>query len=132
MITLATIRDYLRTILPIGQAWFGIGKTDSSKDIALCLYSRPEGASNNIKVGGSECTGYFTEPLKLLIRWGKDSSAADAKAREIFEPLRSSRIIISGRNGFIQTIYAHPSALGTDEKGIYEYCIDFELYYERG
>lgn len=130
--TLTEIRDYLKKVVPYEDAWFGIAKMDTAKNMAMCLYSRAKAAAGNIAVGGAESTGYTCEPMTLLIRWTSNAAAAERKAREVHGALIKQAFWINEKECFLQAVYSSPVALGTDNKGVYEYSVDFNVYYERG
>lgn len=130
---LKKLRDYLKTILPYDGCWFGLYRLDTTRpDKGLCLYLRTNAGSNNIAIGGIEATGYRQEPLKLLIRWGKNGAEAEDKAREIYDILQTHVFEIDGLGCYIQALHNIPVPMGADDKGVYEYVIDFEFYYKRG
>lgn len=130
--TLTDVRDYLKRVVPYEDAWFGIAKMDATKDMAMCLYARAKAAAGNIAVGGAESTGYTREHMTLLIRWSSNAEIAERKAREAHGALIKQHFSIDERECFLQAVYSSPVALGTDNKGVYEYSVDFNIYYERG
>ncbi len=129
--TLVLIRDYLKAVLDHEGEWFGTAKMDGNLEKAFCLYLRPKGVINNIAVGGVDATGYGFEALSLLIRWGRNPADAEQKARQVRQALDWLAFDLDGIKCFVQCVFGSPIPLGTDEKGVFEYSLDFNLFYER-
>jgi hypothetical protein len=121
----------LKKWLPLEGAWFGTAKIDNTKEKAICLYARGKGAANNIAVGGLAATGYRCEPMTLLVRWTKDALKAEETARKVYDAVCYKDFVIDGKKSFLQAVYAAAVPLGTDNKGVYEYSIDFDIYHEK-
>ena len=126
--TLKDIRDNMATFLPLSREAFFFAKIGTATKCA-CLYDRPQGAANGIKVGGMAYTGHTFRPLSMVIRGGTNAVEAEKWAREIHEAVRMRIVIINDTDGFLQTVYDAPIPLGTDEKGVYEYSIGMDFYY---
>jgi len=127
---LHTIRNFLQTILPVGDLWFGLCKMDTGLRSCLCLYDAPTRGERYAAIGGYDCTGYRQKRLMLLLRYGTDALAAAKFANEIHGALAQERIVLDGRNGFMRPSDDGPAPLGTDPHGVWEYRIDFEIFYE--
>lgn len=129
MITLAQVRDWLRTRVDCPQ-WY-IGKIDASKQQCIGLYSTT-GAPARLAVGGIEATGYQVKAVSILIHWGKNANLAEQKAQEVYATLFGQTATIGGKRVIIFKMpQAEPVSVGTDGEGTYEYVIETHIYYER-
>ena len=82
-------------------------------------------------VGGIDCTGHDKKPMKILIRWTKNADTAERQAKDVFNNLLATSFSYAEKKCFIVMTCTAPIPLGTDEKGIYEYALEFTLFYER-
>jgi len=127
---LMTVRDYLERVLPVRDIWFGVARMDAKKKRALCLYGAPVRTENGVKIGGVDCTGYHMKRMMLILRGGENAAEAEEMAQAIHAGLTQEYVYIGGAPGFMRTLDDEPFALGADAYGVWEFRIDFELYYE--
>ena len=127
---LAVIRDYLADVLPAQDIWFGVAKMDARKSMALCLYGSPVRMEAGVKIGGVDCTGYRLKRMMLVLRGGTNAAETEWLAQEIHGGLTRERVELDGTTGFMRALDDEPFALGTDAFGVWEFRMDFELYYE--
>lgn len=129
MLTLSAVRDWLKTY-DIAQHYF-VGKLDTSKENALCVYSRKRSGSPVMALGG--LSSYNIKAISLLLHCSKNAVQAEQTAVKLFEKIRAERelninnILIY----YIAMQVPEPVAVGTDDKGVYEYVIEFDLYYRK-
>jgi len=98
---------------------------------AIGIFPRAKGAGNAGAIGGMQNMGYILRRVTMMIRWGDDGEIAERKIMGIFNKTTEINILYENRKGFIQGINSEPVWLGMDERGIYEYVIDFDVYVER-
>lgn len=127
--TLADIRDWMKTVIDCPQ-WYS-GSMAGKVDRCITLYNTT-GAQSRIAVGGLQFTGYMISPISILVHWGKSASAAEAKAREVYDALFGQTATIGGK----RVIMFHmpqpaPVGVGVDSEGIHEYVIETHIYHER-
>lgn len=129
MITLAQIRDWLKTQIECPQ-WY-IGKIDGGKPLCIGLYNVP-GPPPRIALGGLENTSYATKAVSVLIHWGTNADVAERKAQDVYKVLFSQTAVIGGHRVIqFQMRQSEPVSVGTDEKNVYEYVVDTTIFYER-
>ena len=126
-LNLSDIRGWLAGRLPVGDTWFGAGKMEARRERALCLFARRRGILARHAVSGE--AGYAVMPLSLAIRGGDEHDEAEGFANSLYAALDSARFELLGASCFVKKIHAAPLALGTDRRGIYEFSVDFDLYY---
>ena len=135
---LMEVRNYLVARLPIEGIWFGVAKMDARKGKALCLYGAPGRMPSGVKVGGLDCTGYRQKRMMLVLRGGVDAAEAERLAFAVHEGLTADRVSVEiasaagacAVHGFMRALDDEPYALGMDSFGVYEYRMDFEIFYE--
>lgn len=128
MLTLANVRDWLKPQIADSES-FTIGKLDTSKKQAVCIYNR-QSASNKIAVGGLENTSTANKKISILVHWGTNCNTAELKAQEIYNLFLGTQTI-NGKKCFFNVEFDEPVSLGTDDKGIYEFTIELTIIYER-
>ncbi len=128
MLYLSNIRDWLKTF---GMAEnYYIGKLDNKKDKSIGVYqlgARPP----TIAIG--KLSSYEVRKISLLVHWNKNQDQTEKAAYELYKKLRAvSSFTLDGTQvQFINLIHAEPINIGTDDNGVYEWVIEFDIYYER-
>lgn len=131
MITLANIRDWLKTF-EIAENYY-IGKLDNKKDKSIGVYSLNKSNLPVIALGGLENTTYNIKSVSVLIHWTKNADETEKAAFDLFDKLLSVKNVqINGTQIYYLKLNAsEPIDVGTDDKGVYERVIEFDLYYKR-
>lgn len=129
MLTLANVRDWLKTY-GIAQHYF-VGKLDTSKENALCVYSRKRSGSPVMALGG--LPSYDIKAVSLLLHCSKNAVQTEQTAVKLFEKIRAERELNINNIPiyYIAMQVPEPVGIGTDENGVYEYVIEFDLYYKK-
>lgn len=120
------IRDYIKDNLS-GFDSYTIGRIDTTKDKALCVYNKE--SSLNATAIGSKST-YKHKKICVLIRYGRNCSDAEDKAQEVYNLFNGLHTVINGMDSFFVMEFDEPVGLGVGAKGIYEYTIDFTATYK--
>lgn len=121
------IKNYLKGIIECDK-WY-IGKIDKNQEKAICIYSNKRNLPKitNFKYLQS----YSIIPLTMLIRWTKNYNLAEVEANKIFELIDCSSFFIDNFKCNINCLYEGPIDLGSDETGVYEFSIEFNLLYRK-
>lgn len=130
MLTLANVRDWLKKY-NIAKHYF-VGKLDTSKENALCVYNRKRSGAPVMALGG--LSSYNIKAISLLLHCSKNAVQAEQMAITLFEKISSEEKLIINNIPiyYIALQVPEPVAIGTDENGVYEYVIEFDLYYKKG
>lgn len=133
MLLLEDIRQYISDLGIAVDDNVYIGKLDNKKLKSIGVYSRPTTGTDNIAIGGLECTTYETKPISLLVHWNKNKSETEVAAFKLFEKLRNktSLIIENIHIDYLRLRVPEPQDVGTDENNVYEYVIWLDFIYER-
>lgn len=127
--TLAEIRDWLKTVIDSPQ-WY-LGSMAGKVDRCITLYNTT-GAPSRIAVGGPQATGYIVKAVSILVHWGKSASTAETKAQEVYDALFGQSAEIGGKRVFMFHMpQSGPISVGVDSEGIHEYVIETHIYHER-
>ena len=125
---LKEILQCLRGILPHEGAKMTTHSVSRNHERAICLIP-PRGTLVRLEtVGAEEGRGFEAYRLFLLIRWGRDGDDAYTKAWQIYRTMEKSRVEILGKSGFMIVQGGQPTWLGADERGVFEYAFEFDLY----
>lgn len=129
MIYLADVRDWLKTL--ISADFYYIGKLDSKNDMSIGVYQRKNPAPPTMAIG--QASSYEIKPISILIHWNKNANETEKTAYELYQKLMavSSLTLNNTHVHFINLLQSEPVDVGTDDSGVYERVIEFDLYYER-
>ena len=123
-LTLLEIADLLADILDFED--ITAGGIDCAHEQTIGVYQREEFVPR-------ECIGtdssYETAKLRVLIRWGTNPTAAEAKAAEIAGLLQALRDTPTADHTIKFADVKAVRAIGKDEKGICEYVVDADMIY---
>lgn len=127
--TLAHIRDYLKTVA--GAEHYYIGRRDGKQDKSLGVYplKRP---GYPVAVGGREATGVGMKPVSILLHWTKNADETERAAQKLYDQLLNAKdAVIGGRRVYYcKPLVPEPVDVGT-EGNVFEYVLEYEIYYER-
>ena len=128
MLFLSEVRDWLKSF-GLAENYY-IGKLDNKKEKSIGVYqnnARPP----TIALGKE--SSYDVKQISVLVHWNKNARETEKAAYELYKRLRA--VFSFGLGGthiyFIALNHAEPIDVGTDDSGVYERVIEFNLYYER-
>ena len=129
MIYLSNIRDWLKTL--ISADFYYIGKLDSKNDKSIGVYQRKNPAPPIKAIG--QPSSYEIKPISILVHWNKNADETEKTAYELYKQLTavSSLDLNNTHVQFINLLQSEPVDVGTDDNGVYERVIEFDIYYER-
>ena len=123
-LTLLEIADMLADILDFEDITAGC--IDGALEQTIGVYQRSEFMPR-------ECIGtepsYETAKIRLLVRWGKNPTQAEAKAAEIGGLVQALRDMPTAAHTIKFADMRAVRSIGKDEKGICEYVIDADMIY---
>lgn len=131
MITLGNVRDWLKSY-GIAEHYY-IGKLDNKQDKSIGVYSLKRTGSPMIPYGGMSQSTYDVKSISVLIHWNKNAAETEQAAYELFNRLLSETDLkINNKQVyFLRLNVPEPVDVGTDDKGVYERVIEFEIFYQR-
>jgi len=123
-LTLLEVADILAELLSFED--ITAGTIDCSLSETIGVYQRGEFVPR-------ECIGtdssYETSKLRLLVRWGKNPTTAEAKAAELAGLVQALRDMPTGSHIIKFADVKAVRAIGKDEKGVCEYTVDADVIY---
>lgn len=127
--TLADVKDFLKEKIECPN-WY-TGKRDNTKEQSITIYPT-QGPSPVIPIGGMANSSYTTKAVSVLVHWGKYATPAEEKAQEVYNAVFAQQGTIGGKKIIkFDVRTTEPIGMGTDDKGVYEYVINFVIYYNR-
>lgn len=127
--TLEEVKDWLKTVIE-SPRWY-VGKINGNDKQCIGVYPT-QGPVRPVPIGGLSNRTYDTRAVSILIHWGNDAVQAEAKAQELYNALYGQTAVIAGcQVAMFDMRTDAPLSVGTDEKGIYEYVINFVIYYKK-
>lgn len=131
MILLSDVRNWIKTF-GIGT-YFYAGKLDNKKEKSIGVYSRKESGMPRMAIGGLQNTSYDVKRISVLVHWNRNAVETEEAALSLFEKLRAQTDFEIGQTHvkYLQLTLPEPQDVGTDDGGVYERVIWFDLYYER-
>jgi len=128
--TLKDIRDWFKPLIPdISKAY--IGRTDPTKEKAICIYGRAS-EGTKIAIGGLENTSTAIKGITVLVQWDKFCDTSETKAQEIYKIFNNTHAIISGHECYFKLKNDEPVPVGVNDNDIYEYVIDLDIIVKEG
>ncbi len=128
--TLSELRDYFKVNFPWADI-ISVGKIDQNKERAVCFYRSKLSRPKINTIGGKENRTYSVLPISILLRYGKNYEAAAQKALEIYDFFDEKSFEINGERVFAISLYAGPIDVGSDDYGVYENTLEFDIYIQR-
>lgn len=130
MIYLSDVREWIRTLIQADH--FYIGRLDRKPEKAIGVYQR-KGVAPPVAAVGRD-SSYEVKPVSVLIHWNKNADQTEKAALELYEAIKTAETFTLGdtRVLFIKLPYSEPIDVGSDDNGIFERVIDFDIFYEKG
>lgn len=127
--TLAEIRDWLKT-LDAAENYY-VGRLDNKKEKSIGVYDGRSTGRPVMAIGGN--SSYDIKAVSLLLHWNRNRNETEIAARSLWDQLVGVNNQEAGGNyiQYLQMTVPEPVGVGTDAGGIYEYVINFNLYYRR-
>lgn len=129
--TLDDVLAFVET-LDTGAENFYCGTLNAKKDKSIGVYSLKSSRSRNIAVGGADCTKTGIKSISLLVHWNHNSHETELAAQGIYDLLANTRgVVIGGKSvSYIELLLIEPVDVGTDDRGVFERVIEFNIYYQ--
>lgn len=130
MLGLADVRDYIKSF-GLAEHYY-IGKLDSKKDKSIGVYQRQNSYKPRICIGSS--SSFERKPISVLMHWNKNARETEEQAFLLYQKLEEVVMPIEIGDTtvfFIDMLNAEPVDVATDDNGIYERVIEFDVYYRK-
>lgn len=130
MLSLADVRDYIKTF-KLADNYY-IGKLDSKKDKSIGIYQRQSSYKPRICIGAG--SSYERKPISILVHWNKNAKETEEQAFLLYQKLAEAVMPIEIGDTtvfYIDMLNIEPVDVSTDDNGVYERVIEFDLYYRK-
>ena len=127
MLFLNQIRDWMKTFDAAENYYIG-KMNDKEKSLGVFQLS-PRPPTRAI----GQDSSYEVRRISIKLHWNKNQNESERAAYKLYRQLRavSSFDIDNIHIYFIDLLQAEPVSIDTDVNGVYEWVIEFEIYYER-
>ena len=129
-VSIKQIKDYFKAESNWSDS-ISIGKIDNNLEKAICFYNSKRQLAYSPVIGGKNNKSTYIKPITILLRYTKNQDSAEKQAQSIYEFFEERTFFIGEKRIFVMMNTEEPINLGTDEKGVYEYSIEMDLYIER-
>lgn len=135
MIGIKSILEWLRTFENFSVFDYGYcGKLDNKKEKAFAVYPLKQSGTPYRAFQGLE--SYSKSGVSLLMHFNKNFVETQEAALNIFNtlnlPYAHELATVDGHKViYIDLLVPEPVFVGTDNNGIYEFIIEFEIYYKK-
>jgi len=131
IMNLSGVKDWIKSY-EIAEHYY-VGKLDNKQEKSIGIYQGSLSGHARECLGGFVNNGYEVKSVSLLIHWNNNAKETEDAAIDLFQKLRSeTNIQISGIFvHFLTLTVAEPQDVGTDDNGVYERVITFDLYYKK-
>lgn len=118
------VKDGLKSIITM-ENW-SCGTIDKNKEQAIGVYDNTRRIEKISQFDNLQT--YTIVPFSLLIRYTQNYVSANKKAYEIYNAIKNKKILeIDNKEYYMILVDENPQNTGPDDKGIYEFVIDFNL-----
>ncbi len=128
---LSEVRDWLKTFN--AADYYYIGRLDNKKQKSLGVYNRQRSGFPVMALGGSDNSSYNIKSISLLLHWNQNARETEEAAWTLWNHLLGQTNVDVGNQHiqYLRLMIPEPVSVGTDDNGVYEYVIEFDLYYRR-
>jgi hypothetical protein len=107
------------------------GKIDNNAEKAICFYNSKRTLAYDARVGGKKNKSTNIKPITILLRYTKNQDSAETMAQKIYDFYSERSFVIEEKGVFVKMLFDNPIYLGTDDKGIFEYSFELNMYERR-
>lgn len=132
MLGLADIRDFIASIGIAANENVYMGKLDSKQDKSIGVYQRQNSYQPRMCIGSA--SSYERKPISILVHWNKSARETEKQAFLLYQKLTETVMPVLMGNTmvfYIDMLNVEPVDVGTDDNGVYERVIEFDLYYRK-
>lgn len=127
---LKAIRDHFKTEYGWADS-ISVGRIDKGSDRAVCFYNSKHATPKVTALGGKANKSFRLLPVTVLLRWTNSPNQAAEKAQELYDFFDEKTFVIDNKRVFVISRYDSPIDLGSDDKGICEYSLELDFYFNK-
>lgn len=132
MLFLSDARDLIASLRIVDNDHVYSGKLDNKKDESIGVYNNKRGSPKRKTVSGDKLQTYAVKPISVLVHWNKRQRETERKAYEVYTAIKEIRNMTINDKTILFTDMSmeEPVDVATDDNGIYEMVIEFDIYYK--
>ena len=104
------------------------GKINNNAEKAICFYNSKRTLAYDARIGGKNNKSTKIKPITILLRFTKNQDSAETMAQKLYDFYCERSFFIEEKRIFVEMLYDEPIYLGTDEKGVFEYSLELNMY----
>ena len=127
---LKAIRDHFKTEYGWADS-ISVGRIDKNSDRAVCFYNSKHATPKVTALGGKANKSFELLTVTMPLRWTNNPNQAAEKAQELYDFFDEKTFFIDNKRVFVISRYDYPIDLGSDDKGICEYSLELDFYFNK-
>lgn len=133
MLYLSDARDFIAQCLTllVDNEHVYSGILPDKQDKSIGVYGNKRGTPKLAAIGGNH--SYSAKKISLLVHWNYSQRETERAAAAVYEAIENAeRAEVNGTTILFTKMTTEEAVdVGTDDNGIFEMVIEFEIYYER-
>lgn len=131
-LTTENVLEWIKTLSTKPQNYY-CGTLNAKKEQSFGVYQLKERRARDIAIGGLENTKTAAKGISILVHWNASTRETEAAAAALYADIEKAHSVTIGGHkvNYIRLLHSEPIDVGTDDKGVCEYVIEFILYFER-
>ena len=130
--TTENVLQWIKTLSTKPQNYY-CGTLNAKKEKSFGVYQLKERRARDVALGGLENSKTAAKGISILVHWDASTRETEAAAAALYADLEGAHDVTIGGHkvNYIQLLHSEPIDVGTDDKGVCEYVIEFIIYFER-
>lgn len=125
------VREWIESMDIADQVY--MGRLDNKQDKSFGVYPRQRQGMPVTAIGGLSASSYDIMPITVLVHWNRKFRETEAAAYDLWDRLTEVTNLDVGDQhiDYLALQVPSPVFVNTDDNGVYEYVIDFDIYFRR-
>ena len=133
MLYLSEVRDFIAGLLTgiVDDENVYSGIMQDKQEMSVGVYNQKRGTPKLSAVGVNP--SYSRKAVSVLVHWNKSPKQTEHAAAAVYAAIERAGRTKAGANNilFVKMTTEEAVDLGTDDNGVFEMVIEFDIYYER-
>ena len=133
MLYLSEVRDFIAGLLTgiVDDENVYSGIMQDKQEMSVGVYNQKRGTPKLSAVGVNP--SYSRKAVSVLVHWNKSPKQTEHAAAAVYAAIERAGRTKAGANNilFVKMTTEEAVAVGTDDNGVFEMVIEFDIYYER-
>lgn len=133
MLYLSEVRDFIAGLLTgiVDDENVYSGIMQDKQEMSVGVYNQKRGTPKLSAVGVNP--SYSRKAVSVLVHWNKSPKQTEHAAAAVYAAIERAGRTKAGANNilFVKMTTVEAVDVGTDDNGVFEMVIEFDIYYER-